>query len=130
MLLAGLLLGTAALAQSDFRRAQELAFSGEREAARELCYEILSESPGHLDARILLGRTYAWDGRYEEARKELAYALQQRPDYTDARNALVDVEMWDDKYERALMLLDAGLARNPTNADFLYKKARVLRKLE
>lgn len=119
-------LPTAALAESDYDRARSLALSGERDAAREMCHVILADNPGHVDARILLGRLYAWDGRYEEAREQLLDALRRKPDYADARNALVDVELWSDHPARALELVDEGLRREPTHADFLYKRGRAL----
>jgi hypothetical protein len=36
-----------------------LAFSGERQEARELCFQILDRNPDYHDARVLLGRLYA-----------------------------------------------------------------------
>jgi tetratricopeptide (TPR) repeat protein len=80
--------------ESAFERARRLAFSGERRQARELCLEILEERPDHWDARVLLGRLYAWDKEYGLAREELTRVLQAKPDYADARNALIDVELW------------------------------------
>lgn len=116
-------------AQSRFEQARELAFAGEREAAREILVEVIEESPRHWDARIMLGRLYAWDKLYGEARKELLVVVRAKPGYADARNALVDVELWADQPTQALAYLDEGLARDPNHEDFLYKKASAEQKL-
>ncbi|NKB88588.1 MAG: YaiO family outer membrane beta-barrel protein [Acidobacteria bacterium] len=122
--------GAAEATQSRFDQARELAFSGEREAAREVLRDLLEERPEHWDARILLGRTLAWDDRYDEAREQLLIVVRAKPGYNDARNALADVELWSDHPTAAIALLDDGLARDPNNEDFLFKKARALRDLD
>ncbi len=96
---------------------------------RAILIEVLEESPRNWDARILLGRLYAWDGRHDEARKELLVVVRAKPGYSDARNALIDVELWSDHPDRALGYVDEGLARDPNHEDFLYKKATAQRKL-
>jgi len=113
-----------------FERARQLAFSGEREEARTLCLEILERQPDHWDARILLGRLYAWDKRFDEARRELTGVVEAQPAYADARNALIDVELWSDHPEAALVLAEAGLALEPDDADFEFARARAYAQLK
>lgn len=119
-----LALPVTALAQSDFDRARELAFAGSRDEARTLLMELLEERPEHWDARILLGRLYAWDGRYQEGREHLLVVVRAKPDYADARVALADLELWSDNPERALEVLEEGLRREPTRQEFLLRAAR------
>lgn len=109
-----------------FQEARQLAFSGKRSEARALCLDILKICENCIDARILLGRTYAWDKDYESARKELTRALAAMPDYADARNALADAELWSGNSARAAELYDEGLKLSPGNKEFLYKKAVAL----
>jgi YaiO family outer membrane protein len=113
-----------------FERARQLAFSGEREEARALCLEILERHPDHWDARILLGRLYAWDKRFDEARRELTRVVEARPDYADGRSALIDVELWSDHPEAALALAEEGLALEPEDSDFEFARARAYAKLK
>lgn len=124
-----LLVPMRAEAADRYKEARELAFSGQREAARAMLTELLVDKPRHWDARILLGRLFAWDKRYDEAREQLLVVVRAKPDYADARNALADVELWSGHPEQALDFLENGLTRRPTNQDLLYKKAVAQRKL-
>lgn len=112
-----------------FNLAREKAFNKERELAREMLQTILTRNPGYDDARVLLGRTYAWDGQRDNARTEFKTVLEKTK-YLDAYRALADVEMWDDKYTDALKTANAGLEHFPTDEELLYKKANALHKLE
>ncbi len=113
-----------------FGQARALAFEGKRQEASDLCGTILDRNPDYVDARILLGRLYAWDKEYDKARRQLAKALSSKPDYTDARLALIDVELWSDHADIALQYADNGLTRLPDNVDLLYRRMRALRRLD
>lgn len=112
-----------------FALAREKAFAGHREEAQALCRTVLVRSPSYSDARILLGRIHAWEGRRAEARTEFLRVIAENPTYKDAQIALLDVELWDDKYEQALELSNMGLKANPSDEDFLLRKARALKAL-
>jgi YaiO family outer membrane protein len=112
-----------------FATARQKAFSGERQEARKLCTIILARNPSYIDARVLMGRTYAWDGRYDSARAELSRALAKRPTYKDALDALTDVELWDHRYVEAIEIADRGLRSYPNEKSLLLKKARALKNL-
>lgn len=112
-----------------FALARQKAFAGQREEARSLCRTILARSPFYHDARVLLGRTYAWDSRWEEARTEFHRVLDERPDYSDALNALLDVELWESKFDRALEIADRALSAHPSDEDLLVKKVKALKGL-
>jgi YaiO family outer membrane protein len=116
-------------ADSAFRIAQQKAFNGERDKAREILYRILEDSPDYHDVRILLARTYAWDDESDSARKELRIVLTKKPDYEDAINAAFDLEMWDGSYEKALEIVKAGLGYHPDSADLLFREAMIFNKL-
>ena len=109
-----------------YQEARRLAHSGQREEARDLCRKILDHNPNYYDARILLGRTYAWDKQFTSARIALAKVLEAKPRYADARNALMDAERWAGNDEEVVRLADEGLALDPGNAAFLSRKARAL----
>jgi len=111
-----------------FKRARDLAFRGSRTEARELCKNILEKKPEYHDVRVLLGRIYAWDEEYDLARGELLRVIQESPSHLDAKSALIDVEYWANDLAQALKYCDEGLKKDPSNRDFLYKKAQIFEK--
>jgi YaiO family outer membrane protein len=112
-----------------FRRARQHAFAGERKEAKNLCEQALAISPGDVDARVLLGRLHSWDGLYDDARRELTTVLTAKPHYAEAREALIDVELWSGRARQALTLADEGLAIDPGNQNFRFRRAKALRSL-
>lgn len=109
-----------------FQRARELAFSGRRQEARELCAAILERNPGYHDVRILLGRLRAWDGEHERARELFREVLDETPDYADARCALIDDWLWTGRPEAALAEAERGLAISPDHPELAQRRARAL----
>ena len=112
-----------------FEQARQLAFDGHRDQAIAQCQEILRTDPDDREAKVLLGRIYAWNKDYDRARPLLEEVVEERPTDTDARSALVDVELWSDHPEEASKLAKEGLALSPGNASLLAQNARALRKL-
>lgn len=88
-----------------FQFARKLALDGKRDEARAACKEILMEQPDYYDARILIGRSFAWDGNFEEARKELQLVLDQDFDNKDAILAMIDVEHWAKNLSRQFFIV-------------------------
>jgi YaiO family outer membrane protein len=134
-IIAGFMVPRPAVAQTDslnlsaddlFSLARNKAIAGQREEARKLCRIILTRTPSYLDARILLGRSYAWDKRWEEARTELRRALEANPTSKDALLASIDVELWGEKFAQALDIADKALSSKPNDEDLLLKKVRAL----
>lgn len=109
-----------------FEEARELAFSGDREKARNLGYAILEQSPNYHDVRILVARTFSWDGNYAKAREELNYVLNQSPKYRDALLAATDNEIWAEKYNAALQFSEQAVEYYPSNSGVLLKRAKAL----
>ncbi|HEY0743707.1 MAG TPA: YaiO family outer membrane beta-barrel protein [Chryseosolibacter sp.] len=108
-----------------FDLARQRAYNGKREEAREMLKFILEKSPDYADARVLLGRTYAWEGQYDNARIEFEKVIQ-KTDYLDAFNAYADVEIWSESYQNGLVIVQRGLTSFPNDEDLLYKKAKIL----
>jgi len=135
---AGLLLGLTALVavpawadeDSDtlFERARSLP-KERRAEARALCLKALERSPDYHDIRIQLARYYAWDSLYPDARREIQVVLAKSPKNAEAREVAIDIEVWSDHPHEALRLCDEGMARNPRNPEWPYRKARVLKSL-
>ncbi|WP_430426036.1 sulfatase-like hydrolase/transferase [Maribacter litoralis] len=89
-----------------FFKARDLAFDKKWDDALLLCRYILSESPSHIDTKILTGRLHIWKGNYEESVKILKECISMNPNYIDSYAALFDVYFWYDKYAEGLALVD------------------------
>lgn len=113
-----------------FKIAREAAFNGNRTASRKYLNKVLEGSPTYSDVRVFLGRTYTWDDQYDNARRELGRVIEEDPSNTEAYSALADVEFYDDKPQIALDVVMAGLKRDGTDEELLYKKAKALVALE
>ena len=108
--------------------ARDLAFNKEYDRSLLLCRYILSEVPGNIDARILMGRINGWNGNYDKAIEILLECIKMVPEYIDSYSALFDIYYWDDRYKAGLDLIDA-VEQNSSNANEIsdkIKRARVL----
>ncbi len=112
-----------------FALARKRAFEGKREEARQLCAAVLRRSASYSDARVLLGRTYAWDQNWDKARGEFQKVLAEIPAHRDALTALADVELWGERFGTALEAADRGLRSYPSGEEFLVRKVRALKGL-
>lgn len=110
----------------EFKRARELAFTGERIESRSICYEILKQNPEFHDARILIGRTYAWDKEFKSGRSELQKVLDVDFDNSDAIFALIDLEKWAGDPNKAIFYCEYGLSFFPNEERFLIQKVSLL----
>lgn len=110
----------------DFKRARELAFAGDREEARSICYEILKQNPAFYDARILIGRTFAWDKDFKSGREELQKVLDVDFDNSDAIFAMIDLEKWAGDPNKAIFYCEYGQSFFPNEEAFLVQKVSLL----
>lgn len=121
-----LLAGFAAKTKAQtFDEARKLAFSGERNKARQLCKAILAKD-FDSDVALLLGRTYAWDSKYDSSKVILNEVLKRNSDNMEAIDALADVEYWSGDYDAAIKYCNMALSKDSVNESFLLKKARIL----
>lgn len=108
------------------RKAQQLAYSNHWKEARDTARLILQINEKNYDARILIGRTYAWEHQYDSARIEIKKVLAIDSSYRDAIDAMIDIEFWSGNLANAINYCDTGLKFYPDDKDFLLKKARIL----
>src|SRR6266568_3760357 len=72
-----------------FKKAQNLAFHNQWKEAREIARHILKINEKYQDARVLIGRTYAWDHQYDSARLEINKVIASDSSHHDAIDALI-----------------------------------------
>lgn len=104
-----------------YLQAKDLAFDKEYEKSLLLSRFILSEVPGHIDTKILMGRVNAWDGKYSKAIEILKECISMVPDYVDSYAALFDVYFWADKPKQAMELIEQ-VEQNSSSADEIADK--------
>lgn len=109
---------------------RELAFNGQREQARKWLKTALEKSPGYLEIKIFMARTYAWDQQRDTALVLLDEVLTIEPKNLEATYAKCDVLYWDENYVGALDFADKQLKYYATDEQLLIKKAKALIALE
>ncbi|VXC21726.1 LTA synthase family protein [Maribacter litoralis] len=107
-----------------FFKARNLAFDKKWDDALLLCRYILSESPSHIDTKILTGRLHIWKGNYEESVKILKECISMNPNYIDSYAALFDVYFWYDKYAEGLALVDIVQENSASASEIASKISR------
>lgn len=90
-----------------YLKARALAFKKEYDKALLLCRYILSESPSHIDTKVLMGRVSVWSGDYSSSIKILKECIKMNPNYIDSYSALFDVYYWSDRTHEALELINS-----------------------
>lgn len=111
--------------EKKFEIAQTFAFEGQRDTARSLLYQILSQKPDYIDARVLIARTHAWDNDYDSARYIYHQVLNKKPGYKEAVEGLIDVEVWDKNPDTAIYYCNYALKYNPKEKALLIRKAKI-----
>jgi YaiO family outer membrane protein len=108
-----------------YEEARNLAVSGERAKARQICKAILQKE-FNPDAALLLARTYAWDGLADSTRLILNDVLKRLPGHFEALDAYADVEYWSGNYATAIDYCNQALEKEPRAEAILLKKAKIL----
>ncbi|HVZ77667.1 MAG TPA: sulfatase-like hydrolase/transferase [Gemmatimonadaceae bacterium] len=109
-----------------FEQARALATTGQYDNARAVLRRLLRDTPSFHDARLLLGRTYAWQRNFTAAASIYADVLRRDPDYMDAYAAQVELTLYEADGPRALQQADSALARFPRAGELMIDKARAL----
>ncbi|MBT3244567.1 MAG: tetratricopeptide repeat protein [Bacteroidetes bacterium] len=104
--------------------ASSLAALGQILDARKLCQQVLEIDPSHVDARLLMGNTYAWNQEYNQARTWFDSLLDDSFDNYDLIIAMANVEAWDKQFDKAIERLDYGLDIYPDDMPLALKKSQ------
>lgn len=104
-----------------YLKARRLALEKEYDKALLLCRYILSESPSHIDTKVLMGRANVWRGDDATAVKILKECIAMNPNYIDSYAALFDVYYWSGRTKEALELIELA-KRNSSSVDEIADK--------
>lgn len=107
---------------ASFRSAREIAFAGDRNAARDTLLLILTKYPDYTDVRNLLAKTYSWDGAYEEARKQFNIITSKQPSNKEVWMAAIKNEIYAENYPTALGLANKALQYIANDTEILALK--------
>lgn len=102
-------------------KARDFAFNKEYDKALLLARYVLSESPSHIDTKILTGRVNAWIGNRNKSIEILNACIKMNPNYIDSYAALFDVYYWDDRHKEALELINT-VKQNSSSANEIADK--------
>ncbi len=83
---------------SKLSQAQELATTGQYEAAATLYDQLLAEQSDDLQVQLGRAYNYSWNGRYAEARRAFSQILKQNPAEAEALTGLAYTLAWEGKY--------------------------------
>ncbi|MCD6346194.1 MAG: tetratricopeptide repeat protein [Bacteroidales bacterium] len=111
------------------REASGLAALGQFDDAQKLCRQVLELDPDHIDARLLMGNTYAWNQKYDQARSWFEGLLEDSFDNYDLIMAMANVEAWDKQYQKAIERLDYGLNIYPDDMQLALRKSQVQQRM-
>lgn len=112
---------------ASFFAARDMAFSGNRAAARDSLYKILTKYPDYADVRNLLAKTYSWDGAYIKARHHFNHIISKEKYLKEVWVAAITNEIYSEEYYLALGLSTKALDYLQNDADILalQEKAKI-----
>ena len=114
-----------------FKAARHAAFEEKNDdKAKQLARQALLLSPQTADIEIFLGRLFAWNKQYDSAVYHFDYINTYSPGNEEAGIAYTDLEYWNDHYEKALNICNNSLKANPTSAELMLRKAKILKALK
>lgn len=131
LLLSGIVASAQEIAYSgnpdaSFFTARNLAFNGQRSAARDTLQNVLTKYPDYMDVRNLLASTYSWDGEYEKARGHFNKVTSVDRKNKEAWVAAINNELYGEEYRLALGLANKALIYLPSDSDLLALKTKAI----
>jgi YaiO family outer membrane protein len=108
-----------------YQQARFDAHSGKYAEARRQLRALLTRSPDHADAIMLMGQTYGWENKFDSARIILRQLLPEFQDDPEWLLIAANTELWDKQYDKALAYTNNGLSYKPDDEPLLTLKARI-----
>jgi predicted Zn-dependent protease len=107
-------------------KASIIADRDQKNAAIEICDEVLKQNQGNSEAHLLLGRLLLDGGKYEEAEIHLQQAAPARPEDASATILLARSQFFNKKDSLAADTLNNAIRANPANNDLRLEYVRIL----
>jgi tetratricopeptide (TPR) repeat protein len=107
-------------------KASIIADRDEKNAAVEICGDVLKQNQGNCDAHLLLGRLLLDAGKYEEAEIHLQQVASARPEDAGAMILLARSQFFNKKDFLAADTLNNAIRANPANNDLRVEYVRIL----
>ncbi|MFS4455451.1 YaiO family outer membrane beta-barrel protein [Maribacter sp. 2304DJ31-5] len=115
---------------ASFLTARELAFSGQRDMARDTLKSILTKYPDYIDVRCLMAKTYSWDNDHDEARLQFNRITSREKKNKEVWVAAIKNEQYAKNYTIALGLTNKALLYLEDDGELLGLHAQILKQIE
>lgn len=112
--------------KTPYKRARDLAFAKDYQAALELCDSIIKENPKDYDTRMLQARTLSWDKQLDESIEKCKELNNDFPKSKGVYHLWGVVERWNNEYNNSLDVLGNGLNLHKADKDLMLEYARTL----
>ena len=113
-----------------FFAARDLAFAGQRDAARDTLKQVLTKYPTYTDVRCLLAKTYSWDNEFDEARLQFNHITSTERKNKEAWVAAIKNEQYAKNLNIALGMTNKALLFLEEDADILSLKTEIIQQIE
>lgn len=114
---------------ASFLTAREIAFAGNRVAARDTLSQILSKYPNYIDVHNLMAKTYSWDGNYNEARKHFNRITSKEKQNKEVWLGAIKNEIYAENYSTAIGLSNKALLYLKDDAEVTLLKQQAVNSL-
>jgi len=109
--------------------ARDLAFAGERDAARDTLKQVLTKYPDYTDVRCLLAKTYSWDNEFDKARLQFNRITSGERENKEAWIAAIKNEQYAKNLNIALGMTNKALLFLKDDTDILILKAEIMQQI-
>jgi YaiO family outer membrane protein len=109
--------------------ARDLAFAGERDAARDTLKQVLTKYPDYTDVRCLLAKTYSWDNEFDKARLQFNRITSGERENKEAWIAAIKNEQYAKNLNIALGMTNKALLFLKDDTDILTLKAEIMQQI-
>ena len=115
---------------ASFYAARELAFSGQRDSARDTLRQVLTKYPEYTDVRCLLAKTYSWDNEFDKARLQFNHITSVERNNKEAWVAAIKNEQYAKNLNIALGMANKALVFLEDDADILKLKTEITQQIQ
>ncbi len=109
--------------------ARDLAFAGERDAARDTLKQVLTKYPDYTDVRCLLAKTYSWDNEFDKARLQFNRITSGERENKEAWIAAIKNEQYAKNLNIALGMTNKALLFLKDDTDILTLKVEIMQQI-